>query len=104
FYFSVKNKIIDHDIVFALAEVAKAVADLTKNKNSALDNIAVSDAARNIAEQLINGEKSALLLGEYALHHPQASQLRALATFIAKASNSTVGELSDGANSAGAWL
>src|SRR3990167_6245917 len=56
-----------------------------------------------LIEKLSAG-KSAILLGAHAQHHPCASEIRAWAHRIAEASQSTVGVLSDGPNSAGAWL
>ena len=50
------------------------------------------------------GGKAAIVFGEYALSHPQAATLRALAQFIQQISSVKMATLTDGANSAGAWL
>jgi len=44
---------------------------------------------------------SVLVFGDYAGHHAQASLLRALAKFIAQATNSAFNEITDGANAVG---
>jgi NADH-quinone oxidoreductase subunit G len=44
------------------------------------------------------------MLGNLAVTHPAFSQLRALACFIARLSNSALGYLPEGANAVGGWL
>ncbi len=57
-----------------------------------------------VAEQLQKGEHRAVLLGHMALQHPQYADLRALAADLAEATGAQLGYISEGANSAGAWL
>ncbi|HEU5398190.1 MAG TPA: NADH-quinone oxidoreductase subunit NuoG, partial [Gammaproteobacteria bacterium] len=57
-----------------------------------------------IAEQLAKGERKAVLLGHIALRHPAYADLRAIAAALAEATGAKLGYLSEGANSAGAWL
>ncbi|MFZ5485284.1 MAG: NADH-quinone oxidoreductase subunit NuoG [Pseudomonadota bacterium] len=84
-------------LVGLLAQVAKAVgADAPE--------VALSDAARAIAESLTSGEKKALLLGAVAQQHAQASQLHSLAQAIAQATGATLGFLVDAANQVGAGV
>ncbi len=97
------------EMVSTLVSVAKAV--LVKSGKSAsgvaaalINDAAQSDLATAIAEQLCSANNSVVILGNYAANHPQASTLRALASVIAEASDSRFGMLSEGANSAGAWL
>ncbi|MBT8138019.1 MAG: NADH-quinone oxidoreductase subunit NuoG [Gammaproteobacteria bacterium] len=59
---------------------------------------------RAIAESLVKGDKSHLVLGALSCRHPGFAQLRALAGAIAELSGATVGCLPDGANAAGAYL
>jgi len=96
-------------MVEALAAIAKAV--LTKSGISTsgatavlIDAANVNDSAVAIADKLYGAEKSAVILGNYAASHPQASTMRAIAAVIAEVSESKLGFLSEGANSAGAWL
>ncbi|PNT89134.1 NADH-quinone oxidoreductase subunit NuoG [Coxiella burnetii] len=95
FVFGINEKMIVSPSVLipALADVAKALA---KEKSS--------EKAKVIAETLVSAEKAAIFLGEHALHHPEAAKIREWAHFIAQQSGATVGLLTEGANSAGAWL
>lgn len=88
------------DMVTELAGVAKAVGA----KADCLDAIDVTDKQRALADQLLAGEKTAIFLGQLALHHHDAAVLRYLANLIAEKTAASVAELSDGSNSAGAWL
>jgi NADH-quinone oxidoreductase subunit G len=63
-----------------------------------------NDSHREIARQLKQGENSTVLLGSQAAMHPGFAALRALAEAIATQTNSIFGYLSEGSNSAGAWL
>jgi NADH-quinone oxidoreductase subunit G len=89
--------------VDALAQVAAAVA---KIKGVAAPAPAdAGAAAQKIAASLLSGERKAVLLGNAAAQHPQASQLLALAQWIAAEVGATVGYLSEAANSVGAqWV
>ncbi len=71
---------------------------------SALQNKNVSDIAKKIANSLKEADKAAIFIGEQGLHSPHSAQIRALAHQIAKLSGASIGVLTDGANSAGAWL
>src|ERR1700761_685511 len=57
-----------------------------------------------IAASLINGTSKAVLLGNAAAQHPQASTLLALAQWIANATGATCGYLGDAGNNVGAQL
>ncbi|MFO1329911.1 MAG: NADH-quinone oxidoreductase subunit NuoG [Rubrivivax sp.] len=86
----------------ALAEVAAAVAAA---KGVAAPVAAQPGAAAQaVAASLLSGVKKAVLLGNAAAQHPQASQLLALASWIAAACGASVGYLGDGANAVGAQL
>src|SRR3989344_5245379 len=56
-----------------------------------------------MAQALHQGTRASILLGTFALSHPQAATLRALAQLIAGLSGATFGQLPE-ANAAGAWL
>jgi len=87
----------------ALAQVAAAIAH---NKGIAAPAAAdPSAAAQKIATSLLSGERKAVLLGNAAAQHPQASQLLALAQWIAAEVGAWVGYLGEAANSVGAqWV
>ncbi len=63
-----------------------------------------SQAQKRIASSLSKAAKSALLLGPQALNSAEASCLRSVAQAISEATNSRLGFLTEGANSAGAYL
>lgn len=63
-----------------------------------------SNEQHELAVALRNKQQAVVLVGAIGLHHPQAATLRALAQKIATLIGAKVGFLTDGANSAGAWL
>ncbi len=65
---------------------------------------AVNDEHVNVANQLQNSGRSLILLGNIASRHPAFSVVRALASNIANITNSELGFLSEGPNSAGACI
>lgn len=106
FIFSLSHKMIvsPQKIIFALAEVAKILSDEAQKTIPELNDIQPSENAKAIAHTLKTAEKAAIFIGEHALNHPAAAQIRALVHLIGKLSDSSVGALTEGANSAGAWL
>ncbi len=87
----------------ALAQVANAVAAL-KEMPSPVDDAYPGDDARAIAASLMGGTRKAVLLGNAAAQHPQASLLLALAHWIGRETGATVGYLGEAANTVGAQL
>jgi NADH-quinone oxidoreductase subunit G len=86
----------------ALAQIAAAVAH-----SKGVGAPAPADAgaeAKAIAAALLSGENKALLLGNAAAQHPQASQLLALAQWIGAQVGATVGYLTEAGNTVGAQL
>ncbi len=88
--------------VDALAQVAAALARATGV--AAPLSADPSAAAQQIAASLLSGERKAVLLGNAAAQHPQASQLLALAQWIGGRTGATVGYLCEAANGVGAQL
>ena len=86
----------------ALADVTAAVA-AQKGVAAPLPGQA-HEGASAIAASLLGAERKALLLGNAAAQHPQASQLLALAQWIGEQTGATVGYLSEAANTVGAQL
>ena len=85
-----------------LSSIAAAVAR-AKDIQSPVDGESTAEA-RLIAEQLMAGERKAILLGNAAAHHPQASQMLQLAQWIGAHSGASVGYLTEAANTVGAQL
>jgi NADH-quinone oxidoreductase subunit G len=86
----------------ALADVAAAVA-AEKGGTAPVQGNA-TDSAMAIAKSLLGGERKAILLGNAAAHHANASGLLALAQWIGEATGATVGYLTEAANTVGAQL
>ena len=86
----------------ALADVAAAVA-AAKGVPAPVAGEA-TDIAQALASSLLRGERKAVLLGNAAAQHPQATALLALAQWIAEQTGATVGYLCESANTVGAQL
>jgi NADH-quinone oxidoreductase subunit G len=86
----------------ALADVAAAVAAEKGVSAPAAGN--ATDAAKKIAKSLLKGERKAILLGNGAAHHANASSLLALANWIGEQTGASVGYLTEAANTVGAQL
>jgi NADH-quinone oxidoreductase subunit G len=88
-----------------LSEVALAVAK-AKSATAPVGtpNSPISAAAQKIADSLLSGTASSVMLGSAAIAHPQASDLHVLAQFIAEQTGATLGFLPVGGNAVGASL
>ena len=86
-----------------LAEVAVAVAQ-AGGQPLPVEGVTPSDEAQAVAQSLMSGERKAVLLGHAAVQHPQASNLLALASWIARHTGATVGMLGESGNNVGAQL
>jgi NADH-quinone oxidoreductase subunit G len=101
------NKLIaaPADWTALLGEVAVAVA---QHKNMAvpaeLAALQPSSTAKQIAAGLLSGEPRAIMLGNAAVQHPQASQLHAIAQWIAENTSASLGYLTEAANTVGGYL
>ena len=86
-----------------LCGVAAAIA---KEKNVAppAEGVEVDDEQRRIALALLSGERKAILLGNAAAHHPDATKLLALCQWIGAQTGASVGYLTESANTVGAQL
>lgn len=86
-----------------LAGIAAAIGE-SKGIASPLPAVA-TEQSRRVAAALMGGERKAVLLGNAAAHHAQASSLLALAAWIAEQTGATVGYLTEAANTVGAqWV
>jgi NADH-quinone oxidoreductase subunit G len=89
----------------ALSEVALAVAQAKSvSTPTGLSNLPISAAAQQIADSLLSGTTTSVLLGSAAMAHPHASDLHVLAQFIAEQTSATLGFLPVGGNAVGASL
>jgi NADH-quinone oxidoreductase subunit G len=89
----------------ALADIAAAIAaEQGVEAPQAGQRGQAGEAARAIAQSLLGGERKAVLLGNAALHHPEAGRLLKLAGWIGERTGAKVGYLGEAANSVGAQL
>ncbi len=92
----------------ALAQVVRATATLKGVEASpeahSLAGDAASPAAQRIAESLASGQNAAVLLGNLAQQHGQATLLHRLAHELAQLSGARQGFLGEAANSVGGYL
>jgi len=89
----------------ALSEVVAAVAAARGIAAPAgFEQVQPSDTAKAIAASLIGGETRAVLLGNAAAQHPQASQLHLAAQWLAQNTDARFGYLTEGGNTVGAHL
>jgi NADH-quinone oxidoreductase subunit G len=103
----VANKLIaaPADWLALLGEVVVAVAQ-SKNIEApaAFAGLQPSATAKQIAASLLSGEPRAVLLGNAAAQHPQASQLHAAAQWLAQHTEAGFGYLTEAANTVGGYL
>jgi NADH-quinone oxidoreductase subunit G len=86
----------------ALAAIVKAAAGLKGAAVPAgLDGISPDEASKKIAGSLVDGEKSAIFLGNVVTQSADATQLHALALELGKLTGATVGFLGEAANVVG---
>ena len=84
----------------SMANVAAVIA--AEKGVTAPANGQVTPEAQAIAKSLLGGERKAILLGNAAAHHANASSLLILAKWIAENTGATYGYLTEAANTVGA--
>ena len=85
-----------------LAQVASGIATLKGIAPPV--SVAAGPEAIAIAKSLLSAERKAILLGNAAAHHAQATALLTLANWIGRESGAAVGYLTEAANTVGAQL
>ncbi len=88
--------------VRALADVAASIG--AQKGIQAPGGGTENEQGKAIAQSLFSGERKAILLGNAAAHHANASSLLALANWIGEQTGATVGYLTEAANTVGAQL
>ncbi|AZN35445.1 NADH-quinone oxidoreductase subunit NuoG [Iodobacter ciconiae] len=93
-------------LVEGVLAVIKAVVEVDTSKtapaNIDLAGVEATDSARAIAATLTG--KSAVLLGNIAMHNPRAAELHSAAAALAELTGATLGVMSEAANTVGAQL
>ena len=86
----------------ALAEIVVAAAVAAgRPAPAAVAGIEPSEVAKAIAASLAGGKAKGIFLGNFAQHHPLATQLHALAQSLAELTGARMGFLTEAANSVG---
>ncbi|ALG67831.1 NADH-quinone oxidoreductase subunit NuoG [Beggiatoa leptomitoformis] len=96
-------------LVATLAGIAKALllkqpVTIPDGVDSLLTSVTPDTSQQQIADILLAGEQSTILLGSLATAHPLYATVCALANAIAQMSSSKLGYLAESANTVGAWL
>ena len=104
-----KAVVVPSAMLDTVAQVLKAAlernpGDIPASLQSVLAEVQVSDPARKIAQSLIDKGEGAILLGNFAQHHPSYSGFYAVAQALARVVNARFGVLGEAANSVGASL
>jgi NADH-quinone oxidoreductase subunit G len=93
------------DMVGELTALVNAAAGLAgKPVPAGVVSAAVRDSHRALIGTLCHGARRAVILGTLAQRHPAYSQLKSLSTALAEICGASVGVITEGANSAGAYL
>jgi NADH-quinone oxidoreductase subunit G len=88
-----------------LAQVVKAVAEAKQQPvPAALAGVRVGGDANKIAMSLVSGKSTGIFLGNLAVQHPHAGQLRLLAQELAGLLDASFGFFGEAANGVGAYL
>ena len=90
--------------ILAAASSIKKTAKLPSSVQKIVAKAKVSDSHKSIAQSLLDGTNSSILLGTQAINHSNASSLETLAAALANVTDSKLGYLTDGPNSAGASI
>ncbi|MGD0501378.1 MAG: NADH-quinone oxidoreductase subunit NuoG [Steroidobacteraceae bacterium] len=105
YLFPLAGYLADQDLVGGLAGIVRAAAAAVgKPVPSGVREATVSDAHRAVAGTLSHGHRHAIFLGTLAQRHPAYAEIRSLAAALAQVSGASLGFITDGANSAGAYL
>jgi NADH-quinone oxidoreductase subunit G len=96
------------EMVAELAGLAAAVMNLSGHEapafiNDMLRQATVTQRHEALASRLNSAKNGLILLGQFAMSHPDAAWLRALARYIADASGCALNVMPHGGNSIGAW-
>lgn len=109
FNFSLSGQIVTNHLTSDLAAVTKAMVDLGKGSEmtglaALVSNAVVTEAHKAVANALIDGAKSMVLMGEIAYRDKNQSVVYALTGAIAKMAGGTLGSVTEGANALGGEL
>lgn len=99
----VENRCVKPDeLLAALLGIAKVLDE--RESLTAFSDFPSIPVQGDLVQQLRSAENTLIVLGALAHNHPQASLIRELTHFIARQTGARCVYLTEGANSAGAWL
>lgn len=101
----IKNKLICAPSAWidALTQIMLAVAQV-KNVTAPVAQVAISDAARAMANDLLTDKKNAIFLGNAVTQHPQSLKIHAIVQWIAEQTGVKFGYLTEAANTVGGYV
>ena len=104
YHFRIANSLSGAGLVELLAGVAVAAGIESDAVRDLCEGVKATAAQEGIAKSLADADDALLLLGNVAGRHRAFSAVRTLAAAIAAATGAKLGYVSEGANSAGAYL
>jgi len=104
YFFDIVNYLPGDMIANLLAVIVALKIKLPSSIQEAANAISHKQKHKNLADLLSQKGEKLILLGHIAINHPSASALRYLASIIAKAIDADIGFITEGANSAGAYM
>ena len=106
YHFSVHQHLHDKGLIEQLAGIVVAAADgpLPKNVAAICDGVTATDAQAKVARSLADASNPLVVTGLVAGRHPAWHTLRALTAALSDMTGARFGTLTEGANSAGAYL
>ena len=100
-----RSVVAPNAVAHELAQVAVALAQLKgADIPAALAGVQAGPQAQRIAQSLSSAQQGAVLLGNAAVNSSDAAQIAANAQLVAQLSGATLGFLTQGANTVGAYL
>ena len=100
-----RSVVAPNAVAYELAQVAVALAQLKGVEiPAAINGVEAGSQAQRIAQSLSSAQQGAVLLGNAAVNAADAAQIAANAQLVAQLSGSTLGFLTQGANTVGAYL
>ena len=105
--YSANTFIQSQNYIQELLSILKAVHEIKSSGGQLPDicrNVSVAEEHINSAKYLIDESNSLIIVGSMLCQHKNYADLLAIVNAIADASSSNIAVLSEGANSAGAWL
>ncbi|GAB4122001.1 MAG: NADH-quinone oxidoreductase subunit NuoG [Sideroxydans sp.] len=94
----------DDDLLMRVAHKAIVPPDALPLTLAQLAQDVVAKRSDGMAASLLGGQRTIVLLGNFAQQHPQAAQLQVLAQQIAQATGGRFGFLTEAANTVGGYL